>query len=116
MVSTVVATALRQGPPLLARGRTDLVPALFMRRDEPLLAAVLAEEAGRLDATLEAAVQLLERLALASSHEHTGLLHCPRCIAPVAVIVAPRRGTAASTIGQRSTGRSGPPGRPRWPW
>src|SRR5215213_7585269 len=99
MVSTVVATALRQGPPLLARGRTDLVPALFVRRDEPLLAAILAQEAGRLDAALEAAVQLLEGLALAGTHEHTGLLHCPRCIAPVAVIVAPRRATSGPTTG-----------------
>src|SRR5918998_4336717 len=80
--STIATTALRHGAPLLARRRTDLVPPLFMRRDEPLLASILAQQAGRLDTPLETAVQLLEWLALAGLHEHPGLLRRPRCVAP----------------------------------
>jgi hypothetical protein len=41
-----------------------------MGRDESLLATILAEEAGRLDAALEAAVQLFERFALSCLDVH----------------------------------------------
>jgi hypothetical protein len=60
----------RPGATELAGGCSDLVAALFMRRDKALLAAVLAEEAGRLDAALEAAVQFFERFARACLDVH----------------------------------------------
>jgi hypothetical protein len=49
----------------LPRRRADLVPPQLVVRPEPLLLAVLAEEAGLLGPTLEAAVQLLERFTRA---------------------------------------------------
>jgi hypothetical protein len=60
----------RPCPTEFAGSGADLIPALFVRRDEALLAAILTEEAGRLDAALEAAVQLLERFALACLDVH----------------------------------------------
>src|SRR5688572_9524689 len=72
--STIAATALRKGTPLLARGIADLVAPLLVGRLESLLPTILAEDAGRFHAALEAAVQLLERLTLPGLHEHAGLL------------------------------------------
>jgi hypothetical protein len=56
----------------LAACSADLVPPLFMRRLETLLSAMLAEDTGRLHSPFEAAVQLLERLALTGVHKHMG--------------------------------------------
>src|SRR5215217_4233645 len=63
---------LRPRSAQLARGGADLVPPLLMGRLETLLAAILAEDPGRFHASLEAAVQLLKRFALAGVHVHIG--------------------------------------------
>src|SRR5688572_31073715 len=70
MTSILLGRSFRPCPTELARGGADLVAPLLVRRLEVLLLAVLAEQPGRLDAAIEAAVQLLKRLALAGMDGH----------------------------------------------
>src|SRR5262249_25216816 len=66
-------SSVRPSPPCsteLAGRRPDLVPSLFVCGLEPLLPPILAEDARRLHPTLEAAIQLLERLTFSSDHIH----------------------------------------------
>jgi len=66
-----------------------------MGRRESLLAAVVTEDAGRFDATLQTTEELLERLALAGDHVHTRSLS----------FVGARLGALAGAITKRADRR-----------
>jgi hypothetical protein len=72
-----VSPTLGSGSKELAACGADLLSSLLMGRYKPLLAPILAEEAGSFHLSLEATVQLLERFAWAGVHGHTGSFSAP---------------------------------------